>query len=119
VIKIPSSSDEEDFFSNVTWDAEFTKLLFGDFHRDLLRPPGNRKVIVISDSDEEKDVREESTAKAKATPSTANGKASTPAASPADADEDPGAMPHVSNDGLALGQDTCKSSGGRDEAHAP
>jgi hypothetical protein len=119
VIKIPSSSNEEDFFADVTWDAKFAKWLFGDFHHDLLRLPGDGKVIIISDSDEEKDAREEATTEAKATPSTTNGKASTPAATPADADEDPSSMPHVSSDGLALGQDTCKSSGGGDEAHAP
>jgi hypothetical protein len=41
------------------------------------------------------------------------------AASPANADEDPGAMPNDSNDGLASGQDAGKSSDGRGEAGTP
>jgi hypothetical protein len=49
-------------------------------------------VIIISDSDEEKEAREETTTKAEATPSAATEKSLTPAASPTDADEDPGAM---------------------------
>jgi hypothetical protein len=49
VIKIPSSSNEEDFFADVTWDAKFAKRLFGDFHHDLLRLPGDGKVIIIRD----------------------------------------------------------------------
>jgi dihydrofolate reductase len=53
VIEIYSSSDEEDFFADVTQDVEFAKWLFGDLNYDLLRPLSNGKVIVISDSDEE------------------------------------------------------------------
>jgi hypothetical protein len=46
-------------------------------------------------------------------------KSSTLAASPTDADEDPGATPNDSSDGLALGQDAGKSSASRDEAGTP
>jgi hypothetical protein len=51
VIELSSSSDEEDFFADNAWDTEFTKRLFDDLNRDLLGPPGDGKVIVISDSD--------------------------------------------------------------------
>jgi hypothetical protein len=86
-----SSLDEEGFFTDTAWDAEFTKWLFGDLNRDLLGPHGNGKVIIISDSDEEEEAREETTSDAEATPSTA-GKSSTLASSTTDADEDPRKM---------------------------
>jgi hypothetical protein len=65
------------------------------------------------------EAHEETTAEVEATPSTATEKSLTLAASPADADEDPGATPNDSSDGLALGQDAGKSSAGRDEAGMP
>jgi hypothetical protein len=46
-------------------------------------------------------------------------KSSTPAASPADAVEDPGVAQNDSSDGLALGLKMGESSDGRDEADAP
>jgi hypothetical protein len=61
-------------------------------------------VIIISNSDEEMVKHEETTAKAEATPSAAVEKSSTPAASPADADEDLKATPNDSNNDLAPGQ---------------
>jgi hypothetical protein len=43
-------------------DEEFTKKLFGDLNRDILGPPNNDKIIILSDYDEEKEeVREEKT----------------------------------------------------------
>jgi hypothetical protein len=46
-------------------------------------------------------------------------KSSTPAASRADADEDPGVEPNDSSDGLALGLKVEEGNGGGDEARAP
>jgi hypothetical protein len=43
----------------------------------------------------------------------------TPAASPANADEDPGAVPNDSSDDLAPGLKMEKDSDGRDKADAP
>jgi hypothetical protein len=34
-------------------DEEFTRKLFGDLNRDILRPPGDGKIIIIDDSDDE------------------------------------------------------------------
>jgi hypothetical protein len=119
VIEIYSSSDEEDFFADVTQDVEFAKWLFGDLNCDLLRPLSNGKVIVISDSDEETEAHEETPAKDEGASSTTAGKSSTPAASPADTDEDPGATPNDSNDGLDPGPKMGKDSDGGNEANAP
>jgi hypothetical protein len=57
VIELSSSSDEEDFFVDTAPDAEFTRRLFGNLNRDLLRPPNDDKVIVLSDFDEEEEAR--------------------------------------------------------------
>jgi hypothetical protein len=46
-------------------------------------------------------------------------KSSTPAASPIDANEDPGVAPNYSNDGPAPGQDSDKSSASGNEASTP
>jgi hypothetical protein len=46
-------------------------------------------------------------------------KSSTPVASCADADEDPGVEPNDSSDGLALGLKVEEGNGGGDEARAP
>jgi hypothetical protein len=46
-------------------------------------------------------------------------KSSTPAASPTDAHEDPGAVPNDSSDGLAPGSKMGESSAGGDQAGAP
>jgi hypothetical protein len=57
VIELSSSSDEEDFFTDTAPDAEFARRLFGNLNRDLLRPPNDDKVIVLSDFDEEEEAR--------------------------------------------------------------
>jgi hypothetical protein len=46
-------------------------------------------------------------------------KTSTPAASSVDVDEDPGAVPNDSSDGLAPGPKMEEGNGGGDEASAP
>jgi hypothetical protein len=90
--KIPvvnlSSSDEEDLIPYTLWDEEFTKRLFGELNRELLGPPGDGKVIILSDSDEEEEVCEEDAANAKAAPSSTV-KSPAPTASTTDADDAP------------------------------
>jgi hypothetical protein len=54
-----SSSDEENFIVDTCRDAEFTRKLFGDLNRDILKPPGNGKVIILDDSEEEKEASNE------------------------------------------------------------
>jgi hypothetical protein len=59
VIDLSSSSDEEDFVADTSRDEDFPKRLFGDLNHDVPRPPGDGKVIILSDSDEEEEVHEE------------------------------------------------------------
>jgi hypothetical protein len=52
------SSREEDTFPGTSRDEEIARRLFADLNYSLLRPPGDGSVIVLSDSDEEEEVRE-------------------------------------------------------------
>jgi hypothetical protein len=65
--------------------------LFGDLNHDVQGPPGDGKVIIITDSDEEEEAHEETTAATDVAPSVAE-KSPAPTASTADADEDPRKM---------------------------
>jgi hypothetical protein len=62
VVDLSSSSDEEGLIANVSRDEEFIRKFFGDINRDVLGPPDDNKIIMLSDSDEEEDeVHEEKT----------------------------------------------------------
>jgi hypothetical protein len=118
VIDLSSSLDEEDFITDVTHDFEFAQKVFGE-NRDVLGLPGDNKVIILDDSKEEDEVCEEATANTDVVPSATVGRPLTPAASHADADEDPEAVPNDSNDGLTLSPKMGKDIDGGDEAGAP
>jgi hypothetical protein len=92
--------------------------MFGDLNRDLLGLPGDNKVIILSDSDEEEEACEETVFHVDAT-SFAIMKSSTLSPPVADADEDPGKMQDDNSDDLAPGQVTDKSSGDGDKAGSP
>jgi hypothetical protein len=68
IIVVDLSLDEEDLFPDNSWDEEFAKKLFNDLNRDLLVPPGDGNIIVLSNSNEEEEAREEDTADTDAAP---------------------------------------------------
>jgi hypothetical protein len=39
-------------------DEEFARKLFGDLNRDILRPPGDGKIIIIDDSNDDDEAQE-------------------------------------------------------------
>jgi hypothetical protein len=119
VVVLSSSSDDEGLIPETSRDFEFAQRLYDELNRALLGPPDDGKVIVISDSDKETEAREETLVEAEVVPSTAAGKPSTPAASHTDANENPGAAPNYSSDGLAPGPKMRKDSDGGDKASAP
>jgi hypothetical protein len=43
-------------------NEEFTRKLFGDLNRDILGPPGDGKISIIDDSDDDDEAQEEGTA---------------------------------------------------------
>jgi hypothetical protein len=59
MVDLSSSSDEEGLIPDTSHDEEFARRLFGDMNRDVLRPLGNIKVIILSDLDEEEEVPKE------------------------------------------------------------
>jgi hypothetical protein len=63
-----SSDEEEDALPDTSRDEEFTQRFFGDLNRRLLGPPDDSNVIILSDSIEEVEVREEITADTEAAP---------------------------------------------------
>jgi hypothetical protein len=84
VVDLSSSSDEENLIAEVSRDEDFTRRLFGDLNHDILGSPGDGKIIILSDSDTEEEVREEKAIDAEAAPSSAI-RSSTPTAFTADA----------------------------------
>jgi hypothetical protein len=61
MIDLSLSSDEENFIADTSRDVEFTNKLFGDLNHDILGLPGDGKVIVLDDFDEEKEAQKEKT----------------------------------------------------------
>jgi hypothetical protein len=51
--------DNFSFIVDTSLDAELTRKLFGDLNRDILRPPGDGKIIVLDDSDDDVEAQEE------------------------------------------------------------
>jgi hypothetical protein len=136
VVDLPSPSDEEEPIHDTTHDFEFTQCLFDELNCDLLGPPSDGKVIILSDSNEEKqEAHEEKSAGVEdaATSAIVNPvstastndigtpaeKSSTLTASHADADNDPGVEPNDSSEGLALDLKVEEGNSGGDEAGAP
>jgi hypothetical protein len=59
MIHLSLSLDEENFIADTSCDAEFVSKLFGDLNRNILGPPGDGKVIILDDSDEEKEASDD------------------------------------------------------------
>jgi hypothetical protein len=86
--------------------------VFSELNRDIIGPPGNGKVIILDDSEDEEEVHEEATTNTDVAPYAACRESLTPTASPTDVDEDLGATPKDSSDGLAPGLKMGKDSDG-------
>jgi hypothetical protein len=119
VVDLSSSSDEGEPILDTSRNFEFAECLFGELNHSLLEPSGGGKIIILSNSDKEEEACEETTADAKTAPSATDVRSSTPAASPANVDEDPEATPNDSSDGLTSGPKMGKDSDGRDEVGTP
>jgi hypothetical protein len=53
VVDLSFSVDEEGLVPNTSCDEEFAQKLFGDLNRDVLEPPDDSNIIILSNSDEE------------------------------------------------------------------
>jgi hypothetical protein len=87
-VDLALSSGEEDSIIDTSRDEEFARKLFGNLNRGILGPPGDGKIIVISDSDDEDETHEDAAINAKAAPPSAANSVDSPT-SASDADETP------------------------------
>jgi hypothetical protein len=55
------------FIVDTSRDKELVTKLFSDLNRDILGPPGDDKIIVLDDSDDDGEAQEEKTADIKST----------------------------------------------------
>jgi hypothetical protein len=107
-VDLASSSGEEDFFADTSRDEELARKLFSDLNRDILRPPGDGKIIVLSDSNDEDEEHEDAAVNAEAAPPSAANSVDTPTSTP-DVDETPDGVQDDNTDG----------GGGGDKAGLP
>jgi hypothetical protein len=96
MVDLASPSGEEDFFADTSQDEELARKLFGDLNHDILGPPGDGKIIVLSDSDDEDEAHEDTVINAEAASPSAVNSPVTPAS---DADETPDGVQDDSSDG--------------------
>jgi hypothetical protein len=92
------SSGEEDSVADTSRDEELARKLFGDLNCNILEPPGEGKIIVLSDSDDEDETLEDATVNTEAAPSSAANSTDSPTSAP-DADETPDGVSDDNDDG--------------------
>jgi hypothetical protein len=97
-VDLTSSLGEEDFVADTLRDKELARKLFDDLNRDILGPPGDGKIIVLSDSDDEDGTHEDATVNAEAAPPSAANSVDSPTSAP-DADDTPDGVSDDNADG--------------------
>jgi hypothetical protein len=97
-VDLALSSAEEESIADTSRDEEFARKLFSDLNRDILRPPGDGKIIVISDFDDEDETHEDAAINAEAAPPSATNSTDSPT-SASDGDETPDGVSDDNADG--------------------
>jgi hypothetical protein len=97
-VDLALSSGEEEPVADTSRDEEIARKLFGDLNCDILGPPGDGKVIVISDSDYEDETHEDAVVNAEAAPPSAANSVDSPT-SASDVDETPDGVSDDNADG--------------------
>jgi hypothetical protein len=64
--KIPML-EPSSFIVDTFRDEEIARKLFGDINRDILRPPGDGKIIILNDSNDDGEAQEETTVEIEST----------------------------------------------------
>jgi hypothetical protein len=98
VVDLTLSSGEEDSVTDTSRDKEFARKLFSDLNHDILGLPGDGKIIIISDSDDEDETHEDATINTEVAPPSAANSADSPT-SASDADETPDGVSDDNADG--------------------
>jgi hypothetical protein len=117
VVDLSSSSDKGDLIADASRNEAFARRLFGDLNRDVLGPPDDDKIIILSDSDEEDEVREEKVTDGKAAPSSAARSLASTAFT--DADDAPAGVKNDNSDDRTPDQEADSSNDGRNNAGLP
>jgi hypothetical protein len=118
VVDLSSSLDEEDLILDTSHDFEFTKCLFGELNCALLGLPNDGKIIILSNSDEEKkDAHEEKSTSVRDVATSAAVKP-TSTASTDDADA-PAGSKNDNSDYQGPDQEADSEDGGRDDTGEP
>jgi hypothetical protein len=97
-VDLALSSGEEEPVADTSRDEEIARKLFSDLNRDILGPPDDGKVIVISDSDDEDETHEDAAVNAEAAPPSAANSADSPT-SASDINETPDGVSDDNADG--------------------
>jgi hypothetical protein len=105
--------DPSSFIIDTSCDVELTRKLFGDLNRDILRPPGDGKIIVLDDSDDNAEAQEEKTASIEST--TALASADLALSAPTSADDAPTGAKISNSDDQGPDQEV---DGGDDGGHS-
>jgi hypothetical protein len=112
MIDLSSSSDEEDLIAATSHDFELGQRLFSELNRVVLVPPGDGKIIVLSDSDEEEVCEEKTTDTEDATASAAVNPASIAST---DADDAPVGAKNDNSDDQDTDQEADGDNNSRDD----
>jgi hypothetical protein len=97
-VDLTSSLGEEDSVADTSRDEELARKLFDDLNRDILGPPGDGKIIVLSDSDDEDGTHEDATVNAEVAPPSAANSVDSPTSAP-DVDDTPDGVSDDNADG--------------------
>jgi hypothetical protein len=65
-VKVPML-DPSLFIADTSRDEEIARKLFGDLNRDILSPPGDGKIIILDDSDDDGEAQEGTTVEIEST----------------------------------------------------
>jgi hypothetical protein len=116
MVHLSSSRDEKCLIPDILRDEEFTKKLFGDLNHDILGPPSNDKIIILSDYDEEEEeVRGEKTIGTE----TVATSAAVNLASTASADDAPTGVKNNNSDDRTPDQEADGDNGSGDDVRLP
>jgi hypothetical protein len=118
IVDLSSSSNEEGVIPDTSRDVEFARRLFSDLNHSIFRPPGDGKVIILSDFNEEEEVHEEITADTDATHSSDAG-IPVSTASTTDTDEPLKGVQGDNSDDHAPNQEADGGSNSGDKAGLP
>jgi hypothetical protein len=118
VIDLSSSSDEEDLITDISHDFEFAQRLYGELNRAVLGPPGDDKIIILSDSDEE-EVRKENTTNTKDVAAFAAVNPASTASTDTDTDDAPVGAKNDNRDNQAPDQETSGDNDSGDDVGEP